>query len=150
MQKLKVKVKLLQHPVFKLIACIFYRANREIDIAMNIKPIKTEADYEAALARVETLWGAETNTPEGDELEVLFTLVESYEAKHHAIEPPDPIEAIKYEMECRQLKRKDLEPYLGSRSRVSEVLNRKRGLSIDMVRNLHKGLGIPLESLLGI
>lgn len=116
----------------------------------NIKPIKSEVDYEAALARVETLWGATPDTPEGDELEVLFTLVEAYEAKHYPIAPPDPIEAIKYEMELLNLKRKDLEPYLGSRSRVSEVLNHKRSLSIEMIRKLHKGLGIPLESLVGI
>ncbi len=115
---------------------------------MNIQPIKTEADYEAALARIEELWESETDTQEGDELEVLFILVEAYEAKHHVIEPADPIEAIKYEMEIRGLKRKDLEPYLGSRSRVSEVLNHKRSLSIEMIRNLHKGLGIPLESLI--
>ncbi|MDY6994147.1 MAG: DNA-binding protein [Pseudomonadota bacterium] len=117
---------------------------------MNIQPIKTEADYEAALARIETLWESKPQTPEGDELEVLFTLVEAYEAQHHPIGPPDPIEAIKFTMEYRNLKRKDLEPYLGSRSRVSEVLNRKRGLSIDMIRRLHNGLGIPLNSLIGI
>ncbi len=117
---------------------------------MNIQPIKTEADYETALARIEKLWESEPNTPKGDELEVIFTLVEAYEARHHNIEPPDPIEAIKYEMEIRSFKRKDLEPYLGSRSRVSEVLNRKRGLSMEMIRNLHKGLGIPLESLVGV
>lgn len=117
---------------------------------MNIHPIKTETDYETALARVETLWGALPDTPEGDELEAWFTLVEAYEAKHHAIAPPDPVEAIQYEMACQNLTRKDLEPYLGGRGRVSEILNRKRGLSIDMIRNLHKGLGIPLESLMGM
>lgn len=117
---------------------------------ITINPIKTEADYEAALARIEALWGAEEDTPEGDELEVLFTLVEAYEAKHYPIEPPDPVEAIKFEMENRGLKRKDLEPYIGSRGRVSEVLNRKRSLSIEMIRSLHKGLGIPLESLVGV
>ncbi len=116
---------------------------------MNIKPIKTEADYEAALARVEMLWESDPDTPEGDELEVLFALVEVYEAEHHRIEPPDPVEAIKYEMEIRGFKHKDLEPYLGSQSRTSEVLNRKRGLSVEMIRNLHKGLGIPLKSLVG-
>jgi HTH-type transcriptional regulator/antitoxin HigA len=117
---------------------------------ITINPIKTEADYEAALARIETLWGAEPDTPEGDELEVLFTLVEAYEARHYPIEPPDPIEAIKFAMEHKNLTRKDLEPYIGSRGRVSEVLNRKRGLSIEMIRSLHKGLGIPLESLVGV
>jgi len=115
-----------------------------------IHPIRTETDYEAALERIEALWGAEQETPEGDELDVLFVLVEAYEEAHYPIAPPDPIEAIKFTMEHKQLERKDLEPYLGSRSRVSEVLNRKRGLSIDMIRNLHKGLGIPLESLVGM
>jgi HTH-type transcriptional regulator/antitoxin HigA len=117
---------------------------------VTVNPIKTEADYEYALARVEMLMDAEINTPEGDELDILATLIQAYEAKHYPIAPPDPVEAIKYEMEFKNLKRKDLEPYLGSRSRVSEVLNRKRGLSIDMIRNLHKGLGIPLESLIGV
>lgn len=115
-----------------------------------IKPIKTEADYEATLARVESLWGALPDTPEGDELEVLFILVEAYEAKHYPIAPPDPIEAIKFEMENRGLKRKDLEPYIGSRGRVSEVLNRKRRLSLEMICNLYKGLGIPLKSLVSL
>jgi HTH-type transcriptional regulator/antitoxin HigA len=116
---------------------------------ITINPIKTEVDYEAALARIETLWGSDSDTSEGDELEILFTLVEAYEAKHYPIAPPDPIEAIKFEMEIRGLKRKDLEPYIGSRGRVSEVLNHKRNLSIEMIRNLHKGLKIPLESLIG-
>jgi HTH-type transcriptional regulator/antitoxin HigA len=111
---------------------------------ITINPIKTEADYEATLARVEELWGSEPDTPEGDELEVLFTLVEAYEAKHYPIAPPDPIEAIKFEMENRGLTRKDLERYLGNREQVSEVLNHQRSLSIKMIRNLHKGLGIPL------
>lgn len=115
----------------------------------NIKPIKNESDYEAALARIEALWGSKPDTAEGDELEVRFTLVEAYEAKHHAIEPPDPVEAIKFEMERRGLVRKDLEAYLGKRGRVSEILNRKRSLSIEMIRNLHAGLGIPLGSLVG-
>lgn len=115
-----------------------------------IKPIKNESSYEAALARIEELWGAEPNTVEGDKLEVLFILVEAYEAKHYPIAPPDPIEAIKFEMENRNLKRKDLEIYIGKRGRVSEVLNRKRSLSIEMIRRLHKGLGIPLESLIAM
>ena len=117
---------------------------------MIIKPIKTDTDYEMALARIEELWGSDIDTPEGDELEVLFTLVEAFEAKHYPIEPPNPIEAIKFEMEIRGLTRKDLEPYIGSRGRVSEVLNHKRSLSIEMIRNLHKGLKIPLESLIGV
>lgn len=126
------------------------RLNTGENIMNSIKPIKTEADYEATLARVESLWGALPNTPEGDELEVLFVLVEAYETKHYPIAPPDPIEAIKFEMENRGLKRKDLEPYIGSRGRVSEVLNRKRRLSLEMICNLYKGLGIPLKSLVSL
>ncbi len=126
------------------------RLNTDDNIMNAIKPIKTEADYEATLARVESLWGALPDTPEGDELEVLFTLVEAYETKHCPIAPPDPIEAIKFEMENRGLKRKDLEPYIGSRGRVSEVLNRKRRLSLEMICNLYKGLGIPLKSLVSL
>ncbi|MCP4699190.1 MAG: DNA-binding protein [Gammaproteobacteria bacterium] len=118
---------------------------------MNRVPlIKTETDYEAALERIEALWGAEPDTAEGDEFELLCVRVEAYEDLHYPIEPPDPIEAIKFTMEHKNLKRKDLEPYIGSRGRVSEVLNHKRDLSINMIRNLHKGLGIPLESLLGM
>lgn len=117
---------------------------------MTIKPIKNDVDYEIVLARIEALWGSDIDTLEGDELEVLFTLVEAYEAKHYSIDPPNPIEAIKFEMEIRGLTRKDLEPYIGSRGRVSEVLNHKRNLSIEMIRNLHKGLNIPLESLIGL
>ena len=115
---------------------------------MDIKPIKTEADYEAALAEIEQLFEAEPDTPEGDRLEVLTTLVEAYEAEHYQIPLPDPIEAIIYYMESRGLSRRDLEPYLGSRARVSEVLNRKRPLSLPMIRRLHQGLGIPVEVLI--
>ena len=114
---------------------------------MQIKPIKTPADHQAALARIEQLWEAEPNTPEGDELEVLATLVEAFEATHCAIEAPDPIEAIKFRMEQQGLENKDLVPFLGQRSRVTEVLNRKRGLSMSMVRKLHSGLHIPLSAL---
>jgi HTH-type transcriptional regulator/antitoxin HigA len=116
---------------------------------ITINPIKTEADYEATLARVEELWGTEPDTPEGDELEVLFTLVEAYEAKHYPIAPPDPVEAIQFEMKNRGLTRKDLERYIGSRGLVSKILNHKCSLSTEMIRNLHQGLGIPLESLMG-
>ena len=116
---------------------------------MDIRPIKSEHDYEHALARVEELMGAEPDTPEGDELEVLATLVEAYEDKQFPIEPPDPVEAILFRMEEMDLTRKDLEPYIGSRHRVSEVLNRKRELSLNMIRRLHEGLGIPLENLIG-
>jgi len=115
---------------------------------MEIRPIKTEADYEAALAEIETLFEAELGTPESDRLEVLTTLVEAYEEAHYAIPLPDPIEAIKYYMESRGLERRDLEPYLGSRARVSEILNRKRPLSLTMIRRLNENLGIPAEVLI--
>ncbi len=115
---------------------------------MNIKPIKTEADYEAALDEVEQLFDTTPNTPEGDRLEVLTTLIEAYEEKHYPIPSPDPIETILYYMESRGLSRSDLELYIGSRARVSEVLNRKRPLTIYMIRKLHAGLGIPAEILI--
>lgn len=115
---------------------------------MNIKPVKTTADYEAALKEIERLFDADPGTPQGDRLEVLTTLVEAYEDKHYAIPAPDPIEAIQYFMESRDLSRRDLEPYLGSRARVSEILNRKRPLSLEMIRELNKGLGIPAEVLI--
>jgi HTH-type transcriptional regulator/antitoxin HigA len=115
---------------------------------MEIKPIKTEADYQAALQEIEGLFDAAPDTPEGDRLDVLVTLVEAYEEKHYSIPKPDPIEAILYHMESRGLVRRDLEPYIGSRARVSEVLNRKRPLTMEMIRNLHKGLGIPAEILI--
>ena len=116
---------------------------------MQIRPLKTEADYASALAEVEKLWGAETNTPAGDTLDVLLTLVEAYENAHYSIDPPDPIEAIKFRMEQLGLSRKDLEPYIGKRGRVAEVLNRQRGLSLSMIQRLHTHLHIPLESLIG-
>lgn len=115
---------------------------------MEIRPIKTEADYEAVLAEIEALFEAEPGTPESDRLEVLTTLVEAYEEAHYAIPLPDPIEAIKYYMESRGLERRDLEPYLGSRARVSEILNRKRPLSLTMIRRLNENLGIPAEVLI--
>jgi HTH-type transcriptional regulator/antitoxin HigA len=113
-----------------------------------IKPIKSEADYDAALAEITSLMDAEPGTPEGDRLDVLVTLVEAYEAKHWRIDPPDPIEAIRLRMQQRRLSRRDLEKVLGSKSRVSEVLNRKRPLTLDMIRRLHATLGIPPESLI--
>ncbi len=116
---------------------------------MDIQPIRTEADHETALARVAELMSATVGTPEGDELEILATLVEAYEQKNFPIEPADPIEAIRFRIEQLGLDRKDLEPYLGSRHRVSEVLNRRRGLSLEMIRRLHDGLKIPLEVLIG-
>lgn len=115
---------------------------------MDIKPIRTEEEYEAALKEVEELWGAVPETPEGDRFEVLFTLVEAYEEQHYEILPPDPIDAIKYAMESRDLSRSDLEPYIGGSGRVSEVLNRKRPLTLRMIRKLHDGLGIPAEVLI--
>lgn len=114
---------------------------------MDIRPLRTEADYDAALREIENLWGAPYGSPEGDRLEVLVTLVEAYEQKHYPIDPPDPIEAILHQMESQGLNRRDLEPLLGSRGRVSEILNRKRPLSIEMIRNLHAGLGISADVL---
>jgi HTH-type transcriptional regulator / antitoxin HigA len=116
---------------------------------MNVKPIKTKADYQDALARVERLMSAKLGTNKGDELDVLATLVEAYERKHFPIATADPVEAILFRIEEQGLKRKDLEPFIGSRHRVSEVLNRKRSLSIEMIRRLHSGLQIPLETLVG-
>jgi HTH-type transcriptional regulator/antitoxin HigA len=117
-------------------------------MTMDIRPIRTETDYQAALAETERLFDAAPNTPEGDRLEVLTTLVEAYEEKHYPISEPDPIEAIRYYMESRGLRPKDLEPYVGSRERVREVLSRKRRLSVTMMRKLHAGLGIPADILL--
>ena len=113
-----------------------------------IKPIRSEADYEAALAEVDRLWGAPSGTPEGDRLDVLATLIDAYEGEHHPIDPPDPIEAIKFRMEQQGLTRKDLEGVLGSRTRIAEVLNRRRGLSINMIRRLHDTLGISADVLI--
>ena len=115
---------------------------------MDIQPIKTEKDYDAALQAIEELWDTKEGTPEGDRLEILITLVDAYEQKNHPIYPPDPVAASEFHMDQNELTRVDLEQYIGTRARVSEVLNRKRGLSIEMIRNLHEGLGIPLESLI--
>ena len=115
---------------------------------MDIKPIRTEADYEAALEEVKRLWGTEPGTQEGDRFEVLFTLVEAYEDQQYPILPPDPIEAIKYYMDSRGLDRRDLERYIGTSGRVSEVLSRKRPLTLAMIRKLNAGLGIPAEVLI--
>ncbi len=115
---------------------------------MNIFPIRTEDDYDAALKRIDQLMNAEFGTPEGDKLDILVTLVEAYEAKHYPIPACDPIEAIKFRMEQMGLEAKDLTPIIGSRSKVSEVLNRKRQLSIAMIRNLHAQLHLPFESLI--
>ena len=112
------------------------------------KIIKNEADYDTALERINEIMDADPGTPEGDELELLLTLVELYEKKAHPIDLPDPIEAIKFRMEQAGLKQKDLIPFIGNRSKVSEVLSRQRPLSIAMIRKLHEGLGIPAEVLL--
>ena len=116
---------------------------------MDIRPIKTHSDYQAALTEIEGLMHIEDDSPEGDRLDVLVTLVESYEEKHFPIEAPDPIEAIKFAMEQQGLTRRDLEPFIGGRGRVSEVLARKRGLSLDMIRGLRDALGIPADVLIG-
>jgi HTH-type transcriptional regulator/antitoxin HigA len=116
---------------------------------MNIFPIRTEEDYDAALARIDTLMNADMGTPEGDELDILVTLVEAYEAKHYPMPICNPVEAIKFRMEQMGLEPKDLTPIIGSRSKVSEVLNHKRQLSITMIRNLHARLHVPYESLIG-
>jgi HTH-type transcriptional regulator/antitoxin HigA len=113
-----------------------------------LKPIRSEEDYDKALAEVERLWGAKLGTPDGDRLDILVTLIEAYEDKHYPMDPPDPIEAIKFRMEHQGLTRKDLEPLIGTRTRVAEVLNRKRNLSIGMIRRLHARLGIPAEVLI--
>ena len=115
---------------------------------MRIKPIKTEADYHAALKEIERIFDAAPGTREGDRLEVLTTLVEAYEERHYSIPLPDPVEAILCHMESRGLSCRDIETYIGSRARVSEVLNRKRPLTVEMIRSLNKGLGIPAEVLI--
>ncbi|MFL5097783.1 MAG: type II toxin-antitoxin system HigA family antitoxin [Xanthobacteraceae bacterium] len=114
----------------------------------NVKPIRTAKDYEAALKDVERLWGAKSGTPEGDRLDVLATLIDAYEAAQFPLDPPDPIEAIRFRMEQQGLTRKDLEPLIGTRTSVAEVLNRKRNLSIAMIRRLHAQLGISAEVLI--
>jgi HTH-type transcriptional regulator/antitoxin HigA len=115
---------------------------------MVIKPIKNDRDYKRALAAIDKLMDAKPNTPEGDRLDVLATLVCAWEERHHPIHPPDAIEAIKFAMEKHGLTRSDLEIYIGSRARVTEILNRKRTLTLPMIRRLHAGLGIPAEALL--
>jgi HTH-type transcriptional regulator/antitoxin HigA len=114
---------------------------------MDIKPVKTKANYLAVLKEIETLMNAKPRTPRGDRLEVLVTLVESYEAKHFPLDLPDPVEAIKYAMESKGLAVKDLEPMIGRSNRVYEILSRKRPLTLKMIWELHRRLGIPAESL---
>ena len=115
---------------------------------MEIRPIRTQTDYQEALREIELLFDAAENTPSGDRLEILSTLVEAYEKTHFPIELPDPIEAIHYYMDTRGLSRRDLEPCLGSRARVSEVLSRKRTLTLEMIRKLNQELNIPAEILI--
>src|SRR5674476_293937 len=117
-------------------------------LSMNIKPIRNDDDLRAAFQRLELVFQAQAGTPEEDEMEILVTLIEAYEHKHFPIGPADPVDAIKFRLEQQGLTPKHLEPYIGSSGRVSEVLNRKRRLSLQMVKRLHDGLHIPYESLL--
>jgi len=114
---------------------------------MNLRPIRTRRDYLAALKEVESLWNARAGSKESDRLEVLTLLIQAYESEHYPIPDPDPIELLLHVMEARGLTRKDLEPYIGSRARVAEVLNRVRPLSLEMIRRLSDGLGIPADVL---
>ena len=116
---------------------------------MDIKPIHSAKDHKAALLEIEGLMTARKGTPEGDRLEVLSTLVEDWERRHHPVIPPDPVEAIRFRMEQRGLTASDLAAILGGANRVSEVLRHKRGLTVTMIRNLHRELGIPAEILVG-
>lgn len=115
---------------------------------MEIKPIKNKRDYQRTLKEIEGLMTAKRNTPDGDRLDILVTLVEAWEARHYPMDLPDPVEAIKYHMEQDELSPKDLVTFICSRNRVYEVLNRKRPLTLKMISRLHKGLGIPAESLI--
>lgn len=115
---------------------------------MIIKPIRSDDDLKASFKRLEKIFQAQAGTPAFDEMEVLVTLIEAYENKHYPIRAADPVEAIKFRMEQQGLTQKDLEPFIGSSGRVSEVLNHKRRLSLQMVKRLHDGLHIPYESLL--
>jgi HTH-type transcriptional regulator/antitoxin HigA len=115
---------------------------------MEIRPIKTEEDYNTSIHRIEVLWGAKKDTPQGDELDLLVTLVESYEMKHYPIAPPDPVDAIKFRMEQMGMTKADMVQYIGSQSRVSEILNGKRKLTLGMIKSLYKGLRIPVDILL--
>jgi HTH-type transcriptional regulator / antitoxin HigA len=117
-------------------------------MAAELKPIRSRRDYEAALKEVERLWGARSGTRDGDRLDVLATLIDGYEAQHYPMDPPDPIEAIKFRMEQQGLTRRDLEEIVGTRARIAEVLNGKRGLSIAMIRRLNERLGISAEVLI--
>ena len=115
---------------------------------MHIKPIKSDGDHRRALKEIDRLMDARVDTPEGDRLHILTTLVVAWEEEHHAIPLPDPVDAINFAMEQRSLMRRDLEPLIGSRARVAEILNRRRKLTLPMIRRLHDRLGIPAESLI--
>lgn len=115
---------------------------------MDIKPIKSERDYRRVLKEIDALMDAKAKTAAGDRLDVLVTLAEAWEQKHYPISAPDPVDAIQFAMEQRGLSRRDLEAYIGSRARVAEILNRKRSLTLSMIRKLHSGLGIPAEVLI--
>jgi HTH-type transcriptional regulator/antitoxin HigA len=115
---------------------------------MELKPIRTEAEHRAALAEIERLWDVPEQSPEADRLEVLALLVEAYEKAHYPIEAPDPVAFIEHVMEARGLTRKDLEPFIGPRGRVADILNRTRPLSMGMIRNLASGLGMPADILI--
>jgi HTH-type transcriptional regulator / antitoxin HigA len=117
---------------------------------MDIRPIKTQRDYRRALKQVEGLMTAKRGSPEGDHLDVLVALVEAWERRHYPIDSPDPMEAIKYHMDQNRLQPRDLIPFIGSRNRVYEVLNRRRALTLKMIWRLHDGLGIPAESLIKV
>ena len=115
---------------------------------MNIRPIRTARDYRAALKSVESLMGSRRNTPEGEQLDVLVTLIEAYERQRFPLDLPDPVEAIRFRMDQNGLTAKDLQPMIGRLNRVYEILNRKRPLTLDMIWKLHRGLGIPADSLI--
>ena len=115
---------------------------------MKLKPIKNKTHYKQVLERINELWGAKRNTEKGDELDVLMLLVEKYEEEHYPIPPSNPVEAIKFLLEQKGLTRKDLEPYLGTRARVSEILSKKRDLTLPMIKKLHEGLSIPYNCLI--
>ena len=116
---------------------------------MDIRPIRNQRDHTQALREVERLWGARSGTPQADKLEILVTLIDAYEAKHHPIDSPDPIAAIRFRMEQEGLTRADLEKLIGTRGRVSEILNGRRALTLPMVRRLRDGLGISADVLIG-
>ncbi len=127
---------------------MFWKVKHSRTPTGSIKPITKESEYDQALNRIDELWGAQKGTPEGDEFEVWITLIEAYEAKHYPIKAPDPIKALTYYMEQKQLKRSDMSPYFGSKSLVSDVLNGKKNLTLKMIKALHNGLGIPYEMLI--